>query len=122
MNDKIVKDVNKIAISSDGTTGNGTIATKIAALKDAKLLNDKSIMENYTNFISSIGSDSVLAQQNADANKLVLTQLENQRSATSGVSLDEEMTNVIRFQRSYDASAKLIKVADEMLQTLMNMV
>lgn len=122
VNDKILKDVNKIAVSSDGTSGNGEIATKIASLKDAKLLNGKSIMENYTNFVSSIGSDSVLAQQNSEANNLVLTQLQNQRSSNSGVSIDEEMTNVIRFQRSYDASAKLIKVADEMLQTLMNMV
>lgn len=122
INDKVIKDVNKIAVSADGTSGNGDVATKIAALKDAKLLNGKSIMDNYTNFVSSIGSDSVLAQQNAEANDLVLTQLQNQRSAISGVSIDEEMTNVIRFQRSYDASAKLIKVADEMLQTLMNMV
>ncbi|PJA99521.1 MAG: hypothetical protein CO127_10340, partial [Ignavibacteria bacterium CG_4_9_14_3_um_filter_36_18] len=45
-----------------------------------------------------------------------------QKVSYSGVSIDEEMTNVIRFQRSYDAAAKLIKVADEMLQTLIQMV
>jgi flagellar hook-associated protein 1 FlgK len=122
INDKISKDVNNIAVSADGTTGNGDIATKLASLKDQKLLNGKTIMDNYTNFISGIGSDKALADQNAEANQLVLTQLQNQRSATSGVSLDEEMTNVIRFQRSYDASAKLIKVADELLQSLLDMV
>ena len=122
INDKIVKDVNNIAASADGTTGNGSTATQIAALKDAKNLDGKSIIDSYTNFVSGIGSDSALATQNTDANKLVLNQLQNQRSSYSGVSLDEEMTNVIRFQRSYTASAKLVKVADDMIQALINMV
>jgi flagellar hook-associated protein 1 FlgK len=48
--------------------------------------------------------------------------LELQKASYSGVSIDEEMANVIKFQRSYDASAKLISVADEMLETIINMV
>lgn len=122
INSKIARDVNNIAISSDGTSGNGSLATIIGSLKDSKVLNGQSIMDNYTSFVSTIGSDKVMADQNTSSNKLVLDQLQNQKAAYSGVSLDEEMTNVIRFQRSYDASAKLIKVADEMLQTLLNMV
>ena len=58
----------------------------------------------------------------AATDKLVMDQLELQRASYSGVSIDEEMSNVIKFQRSYDASAKLIRVADEMLETILNMV
>jgi len=43
-----------------------------------------------------------------------------QVAEASGVSVDEEMVNVLKFQRSYDAAAKLIKVADEMFETLLN--
>ena len=39
----------------------------------------------------------------------------------SGVSIDEEMTNVMKYQRSYEAAAKLIKIADELLETILNM-
>jgi len=53
---------------------------------------------------------------------LSLDQLQKQKASVSGVSIDEEMANVIRYQRSYDASAKLIKVADDMLQTLINIL
>jgi len=53
---------------------------------------------------------------------LVLQQLDAQQSQESGVNVDEEMVNVLKYQRSYDASAKLIKIADEILKTLIGMV
>jgi flagellar hook-associated protein 1 FlgK len=53
---------------------------------------------------------------------MVLSELEQLRASQSGVSVDEEMTNVLKFQRTYEASAKLITVADEMLQTILSMV
>jgi len=62
------------------------------------------------------------ADKAVESNQLVKEQLINQRSQYSGVSIDEEMSNVILFQKSYDASARLVKIADEMLDVLMNMV
>lgn len=122
INSQILDDPNKIAISSDGTSGNGTIAQSIADLSKATLLNGTTLSSFYSNTISQLGTERLTAQQSADAGDLILQQLEQQKAAYSGVSVDEEMTNVIKFQRSYDASAKLIKVADDMLQTLLNMV
>jgi flagellar hook-associated protein 1 FlgK len=72
--------------------------------------------------VSSIAYEKVLQDQNSESFDLVVSQLQEQKSNYSGVSLDEEMTDVIKFQRSYEASAKLINIADEMLQTLLNMV
>jgi len=122
VSNKITKDSNAIAVSSDGTSGNGTLATKIADSKSSKVIDGVSIPDYYNSLVSTIGSDKTLSDQNSAANKLVVDQLTNQKASVTGVSLDEEMTNVIKFQRSYDASAKLIKVADEMLQTLIEMV
>jgi flagellar hook-associated protein 1 FlgK len=52
----------------------------------------------------------------------MMAQLENQRESVSGVSLDEEMINLIKFQNAYTAAAKLIMTADEMMQTVLQMV
>jgi flagellar hook-associated protein 1 FlgK len=52
----------------------------------------------------------------------MMVQLENQRESVSGVSLDEEMINLIKFQNAYTAAAKMITTADEMMQTVLQMV
>jgi flagellar hook-associated protein 1 FlgK len=49
-------------------------------------------------------------------------QLENYRESISGVSIDEEMVNLVRYQNAYQAAAKLITTADEMMQTVLNMI
>lgn len=70
--------------------------------------------------LSKIGMDT----KGADAQKLtsedMLIEMENSRAAVSGVSLDEELTNMLQFQRAYQASAKVLTVIDEMLDTLIN--
>ncbi len=50
----------------------------------------------------------------------MLTRLENERENISGVSIDEEMTDMIRFQRAFEASSKIIQVVDELLDTVVN--
>jgi flagellar hook-associated protein 1 FlgK len=52
----------------------------------------------------------------------MMAQLENRRESISGVSLDEEMINLMKFQNAYTAAAKMISTADEMMQTVMQMV
>jgi flagellar hook-associated protein 1 FlgK len=52
--------------------------------------------------------------------EVVETMLLRQRDAVSGVSLDEEMTNLIKFQKAFEASAHLISTIDEMLSTVVN--
>ena len=51
----------------------------------------------------------------------VMTSLENYRESISGVSLEEEMVNLIKFQHAFDAAAKLVTTVDEMIDTVMNM-
>lgn len=122
INQDILQDPNKIALSKDGTVGNGDIATRIADLINSKLLNGTTLADNYGSLISEIGSQKQSSDQMAQSNQLILQQLDQQKAAVSGVSIDEEMANVIIYQRSYQASARMIKIADEMLQTILNMV
>ncbi|MEJ2616712.1 MAG: flagellar basal body rod C-terminal domain-containing protein, partial [Ignavibacteriaceae bacterium] len=122
INDRILSNNNYIAASSDGTSGNGDIAVSIAGLSSQALINGSTISDSYSNLVSSIGNDKNTSDQQANSGQLILQQLQDQKNSYSGVSIDEEMTNVITFQRSYDASAKLITVADQMLQTVLNLV
>jgi flagellar hook-associated protein 1 FlgK len=122
INQEILDDPNKIAISSDGTEGNGDTALTIAQLTDAKLLNGNTLQEGYSSLINDIGNDGMLQNNYTDANQIVLDELGQLKASQSGVSVDEEMTNVLKFQRTYEASAKLIAIADDMLRTILEMV
>ncbi|RPI59540.1 MAG: flagellar hook-associated protein FlgK [Ignavibacteriales bacterium] len=122
INSELIDDPNKIAISLDGTEGNGEIALRIAQLTDAKLLDGNTLQESYSSMINGLGNDGMLQNNYTQANQMVLDELAQLRASQSGVSVDEEMTNVLKFQRTYEASAKLITVADEILQTILNMV
>ena len=122
INDKILSNNNYLAVSSDGTSGNGDIAVSIAGLSNQALINGSTISDSYSNLVSSIGNDKNTSDQQANSGQLILQQLQDQKNSYSGVSIDEEMTNVITYQRSYDASAKLITVADQMLQTVLDLV
>lgn len=122
INELVAKNPNLIAISSDGTLANGDLALSISNIVDKKVIDNSTIMEFYTTLINEIGNDGLLNKNLSEANQLVLEQLEQQKKINSGVSLDEEMTNVLQFQRSYEASAKLIKIADELLRTILELV
>jgi flagellar hook-associated protein 1 len=69
--------------------------------------------------VSSIGIKSQSLQRTKEYKETIQTELSTARDNISGVSLDEEMTNLIKFQQAYTAAAKLITTADEMLDTLL---
>jgi flagellar hook-associated protein 1 FlgK len=124
--------VDNIATSSvAGEVGNGDIALQIFAAFDRKpimtggggtLLGGLSLSGYYNQSVSRLGSAVKAANNMMESQEMVLGQLIQQRDATSGVSLDEEMTNMIKFQRAFDAAARMVNTADEMFQTLLNMV
>lgn len=74
----------------------------------------------FKDAISKLGVDSEQAQKIVTNQSALLSQLETRKESTSGVSLDEEMSNMIQFQRSYEANAKMISVIDELLDVVVN--
>jgi flagellar hook-associated protein 1 FlgK len=118
-------DLNNIAAADPpGSPGNNAIALRIAALarNGAGSLGTVSLPQFYNNMVSELGIDVSSSGNEVSSNELVLQQLEGQRDAISAVSLDEEMTNLIRFQRAFDAAAKVVATTDEMFQTILTMV
>lgn len=102
---------------------NGT-ALAIVALQDRRLeaLNDRTLGGMWSDTAQRVGSETASARSAALAAAVVRESLDAQRSAISGVNLDEEAINLMNFQRQYQGAARLIGVADQMFQTLMSLV
>jgi flagellar hook-associated protein 1 FlgK len=120
-------DVNNIATAAGPpppSPGDNSVALQIASLVDRTRadLDGLSVADFYTRMVAGIGVDINAADNVVSAQELVLSQLEAQRNAVSGVSLDEEMTNLIKYQRAFDAAARVVATADEMFQSILSMV
>lgn len=82
-------------------------------------LDDATLSENYQGLIGTIGIDSRGFQMDYEFTKSTVNDLEERRESISGSSLDEELTDLLKFQHAYTAASKLIKAADEMFLTLL---
>lgn len=127
VSDEIKNDVNNIAATSslDRPTDND-ITLGIAGLGETNLsftVNGNTLQARPVDFVSSmlsrVGQLTKNAQDLVTYQDNTMTILKQQREAVSGVSLDEELTNMMQYQRAYQAAARLISVADEMLVTVL---
>ena len=75
----------------------------------------------YSSIVSQVGLDTNTAQSNLDTHQFLINQYETQQDSIAGVSLDEEMSNLITFQHSYQAAANVVTVTGKMLDALMAM-
>ena len=116
-----ITDPSLVAASSDGSAGSNGNLTQLIAVRDQNLPSGSSPTNMYSNLVLQIGSAASNATADVKSGSLSLQQLTDQRSATSGVSLDEETTNMIRFQRAYSAAARIVTTVDAMMQSLLNM-
>ena len=78
------------------------------------------VKSDYQKLVSTLGAESQSATRSTANFEATLQATENRRQSVSGVSLDEEMANLVKFQHSYSAAARLITVADQMLDTIIN--
>jgi flagellar hook-associated protein 1 FlgK len=124
LTDEIAQNTSKIAASADGTVGDNRTAQSIAGLRNALLLENASTTLNgfYNNLVGSLGLAASDANSSRENYEIIVEQLTFQRDAVQGVSLDEEMANLLRSQEAFNAAAKLITKADEMIQAVLNMV
>lgn len=77
--------------------------------------------EYYSSFIGNLGLSKNEAYSNLETRKFLVNQYESQQDSISGVSLDEEMADIIKYQHTYQAAARLISIVNEMLDTLIRM-
>ena len=120
-----LSDTDKIAAASTaaGVPGDNTNALALVAIHTNRQvdLGNVTLNDYHTISIGDVGNatrESYLALQ---SKTLEADQLTAMRESVSGVSLDEELTNLLSFQRSFEASARMITVADELMQTILAM-
>ncbi|WP_102707517.1 flagellar hook-associated protein FlgK [Terribacillus saccharophilus] len=111
-----------IAASADGTSGNGENAKKLSEAMRSPLagLGNTSVSSFYEGMIGTLGVNAQEAKRQATNSTSLVDQADLQRQSVSSVSLDEEMTNMIKFQHAYNAAARSMTAVDEMLDTIIN--
>ena len=125
VNPLIAVDINLIAAAQGvDKPGDSRNAIAIANLQEAQTMNGGTA--TFSAYYDSMVSDAGLAVQQAtsyyDHQSQMVLQVENYRESISGVSIDEETVNLIKYQNAYQAAAKLINTADEMMETILSMI
>ena len=122
----IISNTQKIA-AGNTRSGDGGNAIQLAAIQDSLVFNSVTLQsgsgtytfdEYYNAVVATIGINSLSAQTTLRQQEGVMLQLNSRRESIAGVSIDEEMIKMIKFQQAYNASARIISVVDEMLDTL----
>jgi flagellar hook-associated protein 1 len=124
VNTALVNDPSMIQASGvSGAVGDNTVAVRLAQLVDKKHagLGNQTFLDSYGQTVATLGQSLNSTNTQLSNQEIVESMLLRQRDSVSGVSLDEEMTDLIKFQRGFEASAKLITTIDEMLQTVLSL-
>jgi flagellar hook-associated protein 1 len=117
----VMTDPAAIAASGNGTVGDNANIAKLDALRSAATVQGKTPGAFYSALVADIGNQVATAKSEQDAGELILQQLTVQQSSVSGVSLDEEAANLIRYQRAFEAAARVISVVNDLAQTVINL-
>lgn len=112
----------KIAAAQTLMQGDNSNALALAGLRNEPLLDGRTVSDFYHTMVVSIGLEAQKTTALTEHHQLVLNETENQRESISGVSLDEEQLDLIRFQQAFEAAARLIQVADAMTDTVVNLI
>lgn len=109
-----------VHISTDGNNRTDTILDMIAAMKDTTKLNGKTFADYMNNLSTQLASDSSSNQTALKTGTTVLNSIQDSRESLSGVSLDEEATNMMAYVSAYNAASRLMTALDEVLNTLIS--
>lgn len=110
-----------VAASSDGSAGSSGNVASLMAVESSALPSGQTPTDTYASLVTTIGSAASDVSAGLNATKLSLQQLTAQQSAVSGVSIDEESTNLIRYQQAYTAAAHVVSTINDLFSVVMNM-
>ena len=123
LSDAVKKDLTNISASlAPNAPGDNRVAIAISKLQHERISGDGSVTleEKYLQMIGNIGLETGKARLDAEQASGILAQATSLRERLTGVSIDEETANMVRFQHAYQASAKVMQTADEMFKTVLD--
>jgi flagellar hook-associated protein 1 FlgK len=116
-----VKDPSKVAAGETSAPGDNRMALEIAALKDKHAVNgEDTFVSFYGKMAARVGIEASQNRLEQSGAQDSLTQLKNMRDGAAGVSLEEEMIALVKYQRGFEASAKLLSTVDDMMGTVIS--
>ncbi len=128
VNSVITNDILSVAAASqsrDGTVeiGDGSAALAIANIRNTQVMigSSNTIDDYFADTLTRVGLKGEQAQVNYENQVAVMSSLENLRDSISGVNIDEELADVLKFQHGYNAAAKLVTIMDKMLDTILGL-
>lgn len=127
VNAKIVNDVNNVAAGfPDGRgrsmMGDGRSAVEIAAIRNTQVMigSSRTFDDYFADTVTKVGLKGEQAENMFLSQNSIMNDLRDLRDSISGVNIDEELADIIKFQHGYNAAAKFVSVIDEMLDTVIN--
>ncbi len=113
-----------IAAGAEPDAGDNTVAKSLAALRDTRVLEGGTLTltDAWSQIVFAVGRDSASAIQEADTQGAIVGQIDALREQISGISLDEEAMQMLKFQRAYEASARYFSAVSQTLDLLLQAV
>lgn len=125
LSDDIADDLSNISTGlAPNAPGDNRVAIAVSKLQHEKVLanGEKTFEEGYLQSVGKIGLTTSKSKIDMEQSSGILAQAKSIKQRISGVSLDEETANLVKYQHSYDASARVIKAADEMFDAVLGMM
>ena len=122
VNAALLADVRKVQLSGNGSSGDNGVALKLARLMEQpqEALDQLTFSEHYNETVVSYGQELSNINNRLADQEVISHTLGQQRNSVIGVSIDEEMSALVQYQRAYQASARLITTINELFATLLN--
>jgi flagellar hook-associated protein 1 FlgK len=119
----VAADPSKVAAAGSAVAGDNQTARAIANLSDAKVVGGSATFaQGWGDLVYQVGLDSQTATEQQTTSSAIVSQLASLRDSTSGVSIDEEATMMLKFQRAYQANARYFTAVNGAIDTLLQMV
>src|SRR6056297_70681 len=123
VNSDILDNLNHIAASTvDGEAGNGELAASLADLRNQPVLDGRKLVDSAVSLISSPGSMLNNLRSQMETREAEISMLNVQQEREAGVNIDEELSQMIKFQNAYQGAARVMSAAQQMYDTLISIV
>lgn len=116
-----ISSADQIAASRDDNPGGNENLNRLIGLRSQNIVDGDTPIDAYAKITFQVGSELANAQADQQSCDAMVQQLNNQRGAISGVSLDEEASNLVRYQRAYEAAARVLSVISDLTQVSVNL-
>jgi flagellar hook-associated protein 1 FlgK len=119
---ELLADPRLLAASRTGQPGDGTNLERMAALRDQPTIAGRTFAKDYTDIVNGVGTDVATLANTNQAQSAVLQNLFAQEQAASGVDINEELVNLLNFQRMVESGSKYISAVNTALDSIMNIL